>query len=192
MGQEALHLAPASRTNPPVQHTFFPYIEEADQDNGYVNQHLPETEHLQLAQDDRPGIQEHGFHVEQDKHHRDQVELDGKALARVPHRGHAAFIGGKLGSGRLSFPNNPGQDYNRARNRSNYDEMDKERQVTCEVIVRHRRAIYNARTGTTLNVLDYCSHPFSVKRRGRSRWSSCGYPPYLGFAGWKRSDDLWL
>ena len=51
----------------PVQNSLFPNVEEPHQDDADIDQHLPKPEHLQLPQDDSPGIQKDGFHVEQDE-----------------------------------------------------------------------------------------------------------------------------
>src|SRR5215471_15632330 len=63
----------------PINDAFLPYIEEAHEHQPYVNQHLPEAKHLELARDDCPGVEKDRFHVEENKQHRHQVELHAEA-----------------------------------------------------------------------------------------------------------------
>ena len=63
--------------------------------------HLHEAEQAQVAEDERPGVQEGRVHVEQDEDHADQVELDREALAGRADGRHATLVRGVL---RLARP----------------------------------------------------------------------------------------
>src|SRR5581483_7676024 len=108
----------------PVQYSLFPDIKEPHQDDADVHQHLPKTEHLQFSQDYRPRIKEHGFHVEQNKKHSDQVKLDRKPLPGIPDRAHPALVRRHLGARWFPVPDNPGETYDRTRQQPCRQEMD--------------------------------------------------------------------
>src|SRR5260370_243040 len=76
----------------PVQRALFPEIQITDQQDGYVEHHLPEAVPPQTAKDVGPGVQEDGFHVEQNENHRYEVKFDRDGCARVACRFHAAFV----------------------------------------------------------------------------------------------------
>src|SRR5579863_9722327 len=95
---------------------------------------------LEIAQDYGPGIKENCLNIEQNKQHPDQVELHGKAPARVSHRVHTALVSLHLRPSRLTLPDQPGERDNGSRNSPRQQDMDQKRQVACEVIVWHRRA----------------------------------------------------
>src|SRR6266567_3113400 len=76
----------------PVQRALFPEIQITDQQDGYVEHHLPEAVPPQTAKDVGPGVQEDGFHIEQNENHRHEVELDGEGFPRVTCGFHAAFV----------------------------------------------------------------------------------------------------
>src|SRR4030095_5418615 len=81
----------------PVEHSLFPDVEEADQHNADVDDHLPESEHAKLPQqflvDHGPGNKENRLYVEEDEQHGDQVELDREPVLRVAGGRDAALIG---------------------------------------------------------------------------------------------------
>src|SRR5580698_10776676 len=128
----------------PVQNALLPDIKVAHQNNADVYQHLPETKHLKLAQDDRPGVKENGLYIKQNEKHGHQVELDREPSAGISDRSHSAFVGGKLGAGGLAITDEPGESHNHRCQSTCYHKVDQKGQVTSEVIVRHRGAIYNS------------------------------------------------
>src|SRR5262249_38635312 len=67
----------------PIERALPPDIEVADEHESDEEQHLDESEQLQLAIDHRPGIQKHGFDVEQDEDHRHQIKLDAESVFGV-------------------------------------------------------------------------------------------------------------
>ncbi len=93
---------------------------------------------LELAQNNRPGIDENRLNIEQNEQHGDQVELHREALPGVAHRGHAAFVRRQFGAGGFTLPNQPGKRDNRSRNAARHKNMDQKREVASEVIVGHR------------------------------------------------------
>jgi len=84
---------------------FFYDVEEADCDETEVDDHLPETEETRagddgkLTVDDGPGHHEDYFNVEEDEQHRNHIEADAEAAARIAYRLDAALVGGQLGLG---------------------------------------------------------------------------------------------
>src|SRR5947209_9459519 len=89
----------ASRASVPFQRPPFPDVDVAHGENQDEHQHLheqeprPYPEGARLPEDRRPGEQEHGLDVEDDEEHRDEIELHGEPLARVPERRHTALVG---------------------------------------------------------------------------------------------------
>ncbi len=77
----------------PVERPFLPEIEVTHQQDPDVEEHLHEAKPPQRPEDKGPGIQEDGFHIEQNKYHGDQIELHGKRFARIARRRDAALIG---------------------------------------------------------------------------------------------------
>src|SRR2546425_828108 len=83
----------------PFQRPPFPNGDGAHGENQDEHQHLheqeprPYPEGARLPEDRRPGEQEHGLDVEDDEEHRDEIELHGEPLARVPERRHTALVG---------------------------------------------------------------------------------------------------
>src|SRR5208282_2582038 len=65
MGEPAAsEITPLDGRKSPVEHTFLPHIEEADEHDPDVDHHLPKAKQLQFAQDHGPGVKENGLHVE--------------------------------------------------------------------------------------------------------------------------------
>src|ERR1039458_4469320 len=119
-GQRHLEIPPFRRSFAPVQHALLPDIEEADKEDSDINQHLVQAKmtfalRLELAQIDRPRIDENRLNIEQNEQHSDQVELYREALPGVPHRGHAAFVRRQLGPGWFTLPYQPGKRDNSTR-----------------------------------------------------------------------------
>ena len=108
----------------PVQRALLPDVEEAHQHDADVNQHLPETKHLKIAQNHRPGIKKDGFNVEQDEQHAHQIEFDRKTFSGVADGGHATLIGRHLGPGWAAIPDQPGKQDDRARKGSRDQEVN--------------------------------------------------------------------
>src|SRR5713226_1581900 len=88
----------ASRASIPLQGSPLPHVHVAHGKNQHEHQHLHEQEPrphprgTPVPEDRRPGEEEHGLDVEDDEEHRDEVELHGEPLARVPERRHAALV----------------------------------------------------------------------------------------------------
>src|SRR5579872_1183403 len=91
-GDSGIIFAPVRLQSRPVEYSLFPDVEEANQKDSDIYQHLPQPKALQIAQNDGPRIDEYRFNVEQNEQHSDQVEFHGEALPGVSDRGHAAFI----------------------------------------------------------------------------------------------------
>ena len=100
------------------------------------NQNMPRPVSLS-EMDNGPGIEEDGFHVEQDEQHGHQIKLDGKALAGVAHRLHAAFVRRHLGLVVLVLADEPGERHNSGGDASGYENMDQQRQIAGKIKVRH-------------------------------------------------------
>ena len=56
-------------------------VDERDPEDAEEDEHLPQSVPAELAQHDRPGVDEHGLDVEDEEQHRDHVELDAEAGA---------------------------------------------------------------------------------------------------------------
>src|SRR5713101_1714302 len=82
----------------PVESALLPEIEVTNQQDGNVKHHLCEAKPVQVPKDVSPRIQEDGFHVEKDENHRHEIKFDGKGLASVPGRLHAALVRELLGA----------------------------------------------------------------------------------------------
>src|SRR6185437_815599 len=108
----------------PIEDAFLPYIEEADQYDADVNQHLPKTEHLKVTQDHRPGVEKDGFHVKKNEKHGDQVELDGKSLPGVANGGHSALVGGHFSPRGPPPSDEPGKQHHATGHDANYNHVD--------------------------------------------------------------------
>src|SRR5262249_24501008 len=76
----------------PVENALAPHVDVAGEQDQEEEDQLHEPGPAQLANRHRPRIQEGDFDVEEQEDHRDQVELDGMALAGVAHRRHAALV----------------------------------------------------------------------------------------------------
>src|SRR5437016_3390425 len=132
-------------SNVPVQHPFLPYIEEADQHQPDIDNHLPESEHLELAGDDRPGIKEDRFHVEQDEEHGHHVKLDAETLLGVAGGHDAALIRRVLSGSPFVLAQEVRKgDHDRGQN-STDDHLEQQGYITGKVVVRHEWPVYNAR-----------------------------------------------
>src|SRR4051794_4454608 len=65
----------------PIEYTLLPDVEEADQHDTYIYDHLPKAEEAGTGDSEElfvnhcPGNEEDGFHVEQDEQHGHEVEL---------------------------------------------------------------------------------------------------------------------
>src|SRR6202044_3907703 len=87
----------------PIEDSLFPDVEEANQHEAKVDDHLPKAEKArsasdlgEIAVDHRPGKHENSLYIEEDEEHGNHVEADGKASAGVASRLDAALIGGQL------------------------------------------------------------------------------------------------
>src|ERR1700739_4678898 len=82
----------------PVERALLPEIDVSDKQNGDVQHHFYEPEPTRLHVSGQvlkyvcPGVKKNRLHVEQDEHHRHQVEFHGKRLARLPRWSDSAFI----------------------------------------------------------------------------------------------------
>src|SRR6185437_15033198 len=77
----------------PLQRALFPQINVADHQDSNVQQHLDKTEHIQLLENDGPGIKENGFDIEQYENHCHHVEMHRIRLACVARGTSAALVG---------------------------------------------------------------------------------------------------
>lgn len=110
----------------PVERALFPEIDIANQQNCDIKHHFQETKDSsvgmagQIFEDESPWIKEDGFHVKENEHHGDQVELHGKRFAGVAGGSNAAFVGLHLGFIRTSPADEGGyQDQRAGQSRSN-------------------------------------------------------------------------
>src|SRR5947209_19837676 len=82
----------------PFQRALAPGVVVADDEDADEEEHFEERElcerEVVAHEDDRPGEQEDGLHVEDQDEHRDDVEPDGEAVVRLGRGVHAAREGG--------------------------------------------------------------------------------------------------
>ena len=76
-----------------------------------------------------PRNHEHGLDVEDDEQHRDHVELDGEALARVAERRNAGFVRRLLDRGRARAKREVGEPEHQHRVRDDEAEQEQDREV---------------------------------------------------------------
>src|SRR6185503_17456274 len=78
----------------PLENSLSPDVNQPDEQNNHKDHHLAVEDVLQMpvsfrlhdaAKDNRPRNQKHGFDVEQQESHRNQVELNRLALTGRPH-----------------------------------------------------------------------------------------------------------
>src|SRR5262245_38649061 len=70
----------------PVEHAFAPDVDVARHENGEEDDNLDESCPPEVPDRHSEGVQKRDLDVEQQEDHRHEVELDGMALAGVPHR----------------------------------------------------------------------------------------------------------
>src|ERR1035437_2176575 len=80
----------------PVEGPFLPKIDVAREQNADVQRHLNEAGPSQALEHHRPGVEENGFHIEQNKEHPNKIETDGKGSAGITHGNASALIGAEL------------------------------------------------------------------------------------------------
>src|SRR4029077_14919496 len=89
----------------PFERSALPHVHVTDRENEHEQQHFDQQESgarscppappapSRTPEIDRPpGDQEHGFDVEYNEEHRDEVEFHRKTIARVAERRHAALV----------------------------------------------------------------------------------------------------
>src|ERR1017187_9714612 len=86
-------LPPGASGFGPIESALLPDVEKSRKDQNYEDQHLVKAEHLEIAINHHPGIQENGFNIEQNEEHAHQVELHTEAVARIARRHDAGFVG---------------------------------------------------------------------------------------------------
>src|SRR5262249_32033514 len=86
-----------SRPSIPVERALLQQIEVAHEQDEDEEQHLDQAVQPELAERHGPRVEEHRLDVEEDEEHRDQIELDREAGARVADRLDAALIRSELG-----------------------------------------------------------------------------------------------
>src|SRR5581483_9315080 len=125
----------------PIDDAFLPYIEESDQNQQDVNQHLPEAEKLRTADfrqitiNDRPRIKKDRLNIEQNKEHGHHVELYVEAPLGVSGGHYAAFVRRVLSGRPLVLAQQMGeQDHDSGKGRS-HDKLEQQRYVANEVVV---------------------------------------------------------
>src|SRR6478609_2149214 len=77
----------------PIEHALAPDVDVANRQDRHERDDLHEPGPAQIPERHRPGIEERHLDVEQEEHHRHQVELDGLAFPGIPDWRDAAFIG---------------------------------------------------------------------------------------------------
>src|SRR5437868_4731315 len=130
----------------PVNYTLLPYIEEADQHDADVDQHFQKTEETrtvfrgiaELAVDDRPGVEENSLYVEQNKEHSDQVESNREAALGVTRGRDATLIGLVFLAAGATLTEQGGKHYHAAGNAQRDHQVNQNRQISGEIIVRHK------------------------------------------------------
>ena len=75
----------------------FPFVDEANDENGEKNHHRHEAEHPDVLQGDGPGKQEGDFQIEQNEQDRDQVVADVELHPCVFEGLESALIRRELG-----------------------------------------------------------------------------------------------
>jgi hypothetical protein len=64
----------------PIQNALSPHIDEPHNEHSHEGEHLKEREHTHLLEDDRPGVHEDNFDIEEDEEHRYEVEANVEPL----------------------------------------------------------------------------------------------------------------
>ena len=67
----------------PVEDAFLPDEEESRQNEDDKSEHLDESEHFQLLENDGPGIKENGLDIEQDEEHRNQIKPHAETVPGI-------------------------------------------------------------------------------------------------------------
>src|SRR5208283_619816 len=102
----------------PVEGALFVQPSVTDEQDAEKDEHGDERESAHVLSDpaaieNGPGKQEHGFHVEDDEEHRDDIETRGITAAGVGLRRDAAFVGEKLCVTEARFGTNELEDNQR-------------------------------------------------------------------------------
>src|ERR1700733_4405589 len=120
----------------PVEDALANDVIETNGHKAEVNQHLPEPEQArdagkrgQLAIDHRPRHHEHGFDVEQDEQHSNQVKAHAEAAARVSCGHNAALVRSQLGAGVAVPADKPGGNDHSNTEKQNGDDLHEQWEV---------------------------------------------------------------
>src|SRR4029078_10502345 len=87
--------ARADLVGPPIEHALAPDVDVAGRQDRHERDDLHEPGPAQVPERHGPGIEERDLDVEQEEHHRHEVELDGLAFPGVADWRDAAFIRGQ-------------------------------------------------------------------------------------------------
>src|SRR2546426_9024369 len=117
----------------PLERAPLPYVNVSHEQDQDEDEHLDEekaggrgaTPH----EDDGPRDQKHGFDVEENEQHCDEVELDGEALVGAAEGRHAAFVGPLLDVGRAPRPEEMRSHDQRRRRDDGETEQHEERDI---------------------------------------------------------------
>jgi len=77
---------------PPRESAFGDQEEKRREHGQGEDQHLDESEETELAKDDREGVHEDDFDVEDHENHRDQIEPNGESLRRFDFGDNPALV----------------------------------------------------------------------------------------------------
>src|SRR5579863_565055 len=118
----------------PLQRTFAPDPDVANDQNDQEDQHLDQAEHAQRLELDRPGKKKDGLDVEDHKQNRNDVVAHRIASAGAVYWIDAALIGHELGLARIVGTHQLGQQQRHRQQGSHQRDKDKDRNV----VLRHR------------------------------------------------------
>src|SRR5271154_4383699 len=123
----------------PVERALLPEEYVTGQQNYNVKQHLHKAEDSQVRVDQRPGVKENCFNVEQNKEQADHVELYGNRLASVARGPHAALIRLVFLARTLVLADDGGRDAHRSCQSAGEYKHQQQRAIVVEVVVVHFR-----------------------------------------------------
>src|SRR5690606_12565621 len=116
----------------PFQRSLFPFVDEADDEQGEENAHRGEAEQPDRVERDGPREEKRDLEIEDDEENRDEVVTYVEAVARVLERFEAALVRGELL--RIlpaAAKREPDEDQHHAEH-ARHGEEDQDREVVCK------------------------------------------------------------
>jgi hypothetical protein len=113
----------------PLQRTFFPDPDVADDQDRDEDQHLEQAEQTEGLELHRPGKEEDRFHVEHDEKNRDDVITHRVAAARIVDGINAALVRHQFSLARILRPDELGQQQREWKENKDYRDKNENRNV---------------------------------------------------------------